>query len=117
MTTTLADILRLGGGGLPPAELFDPRAHALLIPETTYQLAMAAQDQHRPPDWNHCLRPVWLSGEPHWGIGADVLTAALPPYGLYRHVFSHLPPELAATVLVVPWAEFLDLLPPPPPES
>ena len=113
--TTLADILT-PEGTLPPPEQFDPKAHALLVPDTTYEVAMAAQDQNAPPGWQHRLQPVMLNGAIHQGIGADVLTEALPPYGILRHVFDSLPPELAATVLVVPWAEFLALLPPPPPE-
>ena len=66
--------------------------------------------------WQHRLQPVMLNGAIHQGIGADVLTEALPPYGILRHVFDSLPPELAASVLVIPWAEFLALLPPPPQE-
>jgi len=107
--TTLADILAAGGGGIP--EGWDAQAHALLVPETTYEVAMAAQQQNRPDGWPHFLQPVRVNGEPHWGIGADVLTEALPPYGIFRHVFGHLPTELAATVLVVPWADFQSLLP------
>jgi len=110
--TTLADILT-PEGTLPPPEAFDPKAHALLVPDATYEAAMAAQDANKPAGWQHCLQPVSLLGEVHWGIGADVLTEALPPYGILRHVFDHLPPELAATVLVVPFAEFQALLPPP----
>ena len=113
--TTLADILAAGGGGLPPVEQFDPKAHALLVPDATYEAAMAAQDQNAPTGWQHRLQPVVLNGEIHQGIGADVLTEALPPFGLFRHIFGSLPTELAATVLVVPWAEFLALLPAPPP--
>lgn len=113
--TTLADILTTEGT-LPPPEQFDPRAHALLVPDATYEAAMAAQDQNAPPGWQHRLQPVLLDGEIHQGIGADVLTEALPPYGLFRHIFSHLPPEMAATVLVVPWAEFQAMLPVPPPD-
>ena len=109
--TTLADILAAGGGGLP--EGWDAQAHALLVPDATYAAAMAAQQQNRPEGWPHCLQPVQLNGEPHWGLCADVLTEALPPFGIMRHVFGHLPTELAATVLVVPWAEFQDLLPQP----
>lgn len=114
--TTLADILAAGGGVLPPVEQFDPKAHALLVPDATYVAAMQAQEQNAPPGWQHRLQPVMLNGAIHQGIGADVLTEALPPYGILRHVFGNLPPELAATVLVIPWAEFLALLPPPPPE-
>lgn len=113
--TTLADILT-PEGTLPPPEQFDPKGHALLVPDATYAAAMAAQDQNAPPGWQHRLQPVMLNGAIHHGIGADVLTEALPPYGILRHVFDNLPLELAATVLVVPWAEFLALLPPPPPE-
>jgi hypothetical protein len=110
--TTLADILT-PEGTLPPPEQFNPKAHALLVLDATYEVAMAAQDASKPEGWQHCLQPVSILGEVHWGIGADVLTEALPPYGILRHVFSHLPPELAATVLVVPWAEFQALLPQP----
>ena len=110
--TTLADILT-PEGTLPPPEQFNPKAHALLVPDETYEAAMAAQDQNAPPGWQHRLQPVMLNGEIHQGIGADVLTEALPPYGILRFVFGHLPPELAATVLVVPWAEFQALLPQP----
>lgn len=109
--TTLAEILAAGGGGLPPADQFNPKAHALLVPQTTYEAAMAAQDTFKPPGWQHCLQPVSVEGEIHWGIGADVLTEALPPHGILQHVFSHLPTELAATVLVLPWDEFVALLP------
>ena len=113
--TTLADILT-PEGTLPPPEQFDPKAYALLVPDTTYAAAMQAQEQNAPPGWQHRLQPVTIDGEIHQGIGADVLTEALPPYGILRHVFGNLPPELAATVLVVPWAEFLALLPPPSPD-
>lgn len=109
MTTTLADILAQGGGQLP--EGWDARAYALLVPDPTYEAAMAAQDAYRPDGWPHYLQPVELNGEIHWGIGADVLTEALPPYGILQHVFSHLPAEMAATVLIVPWDEFLAMLP------
>lgn len=109
--TTLADILAAGGGGLPPVEVFDPKAFALLVPQATYEAAMAAQEANLPPGWQHRLQPVSIEKEIHWGIGADILTEALPPYGIMRHVFSHLPTELAATVLVVPWDEFVALLP------
>jgi hypothetical protein len=109
--TTLADILAAGGGALPPVEEFNPKAFALLVPQPTYEAAMAAQDTFKPPGWQHCLQPVSVEGEIHWGIGADILTEALPPYGIMRHVFGHLPNELAATVLVVPWEEFISLLP------
>lgn len=112
MTLTLADVLT-PEGTLPPPEQFDPKAWALLVPDPTYEAAMAAQDQNAPPGWQHRLQPVMLNGEIHQGIGADVLTEALPPFGLFRFIFGSLPTELAATVLVVPWAEFQALLPVP----
>ena len=111
--TTLADILAMGNGGLPPVDQFNPCAHALLVPQSTYEVAMAAQEQNRPPDWPHLLKPVVVSGDIYWGIGADVLKEALPPFGLMQHVFSHLPPELAATVTVISYNDFVALLPPP----
>ena len=114
--TTLADILAAGGGGLPPIEQFDPKGHALLVPDATYMAAMQAQDQNTPPGWQHRLQPVTINGEIHQGIGADVLTEALPPYGILRHVFGNLPQELAATVLVVPWDDFVAMLPAPSPD-
>lgn len=112
MTLTLADVLT-PEGTLPPPEQFDPKAWALLVPDPTYEAAMAAQDQNAPPGWQHRLQPVMLNGAIHQGIGADVLTEALPPFGLFRYIFGSLPPEMAATVLVVPWAEFQALLPVP----
>ena len=112
--TTLADILAAGGGHLPPVEQFDPRGHALLIPDDVYRAAMQAQALHT--DAQHQVQPVIITGAIHHGIGADVLTEALPPYGLFAHVFEGLPHDLAAHVLVVPWDDFVTLLPPPPPD-
>lgn len=45
--TTLADILT-PEGTLPPPEQFDPKAHALLVPDATYAAAMAALGSKRP---------------------------------------------------------------------
>lgn len=109
--TTLADILT-PSGTLPPPEQFDPKAWALLVPDDVYALATQAQALHA--DARHRVQPVEILGAIHHGIGADVLTEAVPPYGLFAHVFESMPRDLAAHVLVVPWDEFLALLPSPP---
>jgi hypothetical protein len=107
---TLADILTQGNGHLPPG--WDSSAHALLIPDAVYQAVMAEQAQNTPAGWQHRIEPVLLDGAIHHGIGADVLTEA-EGLGIFAHVFSGLDRTLAATVLVVPFAEFQALLPPP----
>jgi len=101
--TTLADVLT-PQGTLPTG--WDSSDYALLVPSGTADLAMAAQEQNLPPGWRHRLQLVMLNGNEYLGGCADVLTEALPPHGIYRHVFQHLPTELAATVLVIPWADF-----------
>lgn len=112
--TTLADILV--DGHLPGADVFNPLNHALLIPDAVYAAAMQAQALHA--DMQHRVQPVTVQdGAIHWGIGADVLTEALPPYGIFARVFEGLPHDLADQVPVITWAEFLALLPPPPPDG
>jgi hypothetical protein len=100
---TLADLLALGGGGLP--EGWDARAHALLLPAEVAAAVAAAQT----PDMRHRIEPVAVEGWPPYGIGADVLTEAS---GLFLPVFQLLDRALAAEVLVVSWADFVSRLPP-----
>lgn len=107
--TTLAEILVMGSGGLPPVEQFDPKVHALLVPEETYQAAMQAQEQNIPSEWRHRMQPVRVNGETFWGIGADVLTEAIAP-GIFAFIFQNLPPAMAATVQIIPYEEFRSMI-------
>jgi hypothetical protein len=100
---TLADLLALGGGGLPKG--WDARAHALLLPAEVAAAVAAAQT----PDTRHRIEPVAVEGWPPYGIGADVLTEAS---GLFLPVFQLLDRAMAAEVLVVSWADFVSRLPP-----
>lgn len=105
---TLADLLVLGGGRLPPG--WDPSAHALLLPEAVAAAVLAAQ----PAELQHRIQPVQVVGWPPFGIGADVLTEATA--GIFRPIFAALNPALAAEVLVVSWDEFMAKLPPTEPD-
>lgn len=108
MTQTLADLLALGNGGLPPGWV--ARDHALLLPEAVATALAAAQG----PELRHRIQPVQVSGWPPFGIGADVLTEATS--GIFRPIFAALDPALAAQVLVVSWDEFVAKLPPTEPD-
>jgi len=102
MSQTLADLLALGGGGLPDG--WDARAHALLLPAEVAAAVAAAQ----PPDLLHRIQPVQVSGWPPFGIGADVLTEA---DGIFLPIFQQLDRSLAPQVLVVSWEEFVARIP------
>ena len=99
---TLADLLALGGGHLPPG--WDPRAHALLLSDAAAAALKAAQ----PDSLQHRIQPIDVIGWPPHGIGADVLTEA---EGIFLPIFQVLDRTLAADVLVVSWDEFVSRIP------
>jgi hypothetical protein len=99
---TLADLLALGGGHLPPG--WDARAHALLLTDAAAAALKAAQ----PDKLQHRIQPINVTGWPPHGIGADVLAEA---EGIFLPIFQVLDRTLAADVLVVSWDEFVSRIP------
>lgn len=93
-----------------PVSLEWARGHALVFDSAIATRLAEVQSQHG--DARHAPAARQLV-DGRWILSADILTECVPG-GLMYGGFSHLDPSRFDEIEVVPWANALALLPPPP---
>lgn len=92
----------------------DAKGYALVFGDEPYAALTDAQQQQQQLTSQHRAAPVQLT-DGRWMLCADLLTE-IHPGGLYADGFLLLPSELFDQVVVMPWVEAVELLPPPEPQ-